>query len=318
MRLIHFLSVLLAALVLAACGGASASRAPTALQEVQPAMPMATAAPGAPAALESAAGGATSDMANQSAPENAQDPGQRLVIKNAYVSLQVESVSDAEASIRARADQLGGYVVSVQTSGSDQYQASTIVFRVPADRFEEALTGVEGLAHKVLSRTVSGDDVTEEFVDLESRLRNLEATRDRLLDLLNKATRVEDALQVNQALTDVQGQIEQITGRMKYLRQSAAFSSISAELQPVPPPPTIIEEDQWQPMRVAAESLRGLVEFGQGLLNLAIVLLVWIPVWLPLLLLARWGWIRMSRSRKAAPAGAPPVPPPPTGPSAAA
>lgn len=297
MRHLRLLPILAAALLLAACGGGAASSGAP-----MPAA-MATAAPAAP----QAAGGA--DMERQSSASieeappgvdtaNQQQPAsQRLVIKNASVSIQVEDVAGAEARVRARAEQLGGYVVSVQTSGSDAYLSSVITFRVPAERFEEALSGVEGLARKVLSRSVSGDDVTEEFVDLESRLRNLEATRDRLLDLLAKATRVEDALQVNQALTDVQGEIEQIQGRMKYLRQSAAFSTISADLQPVPPPPTLIEPDGWQPLRVAQEALVGLIGFGQGLASLGIVLLVWSPVWLPLLLAARWGLRRLGVGR---------------------
>lgn len=295
MRHVRLIPILALALLLAACGGAAVStQAP-----MEP-----EAAPMAPGAAGGASAERQSDAALEEAPAGVdassqqQPASQRLVIKNASVSLQVENVADAEARVRARAEQLGGYVVSVQTSGSDAYLSSVITFRVPADRFEEALTGVEGLARKVLSRSVSGDDVTEEFVDLEARLRNLEATRDRLLDLLAKATRVEDALQVNQALSDVQGEIEQIQGRMKYLRESAAFSTISADLQPVPPPPTIIEPDGWQPLRVAQEALAGLVEFGQGLASLAIVLLVWSPVWLTLLLAGRWGLRRLGLGKR--------------------
>ncbi len=294
MQQLRLFPILALIILLAACGGAQSAAMPTSA-------PAAAEAPAAPAtdaergaALEEAPGGAAGGTASQ--PQ--QPAAQRLVIKNANLSLLVEDVAGAEARVRARANELGGYVVSVQTSGSDEYLSSVITFRVPADRFEEALAGVEGLARKVLSRGVSGDDVTEEFVDLESQLRNLDATRTRLLDLMTRATRVEDALQVNQALTDVQGQIEQIQGRMKYLRTSAAFSTITADLQPVPPPPSIIDSEGWQPLRVAQEALAGLVDFGQGLVSVAIVFLVWSPVWLPLLLLARWGWRRGTSARK--------------------
>lgn len=302
-------AALAAALILAACGGASSSPAPTS----PPMVENAGAAPGGapfPAAEAAIEGRDAAQSAGAATNAQAQPPaGQRLVIKNASVSIEVESVAAAEAQLRARAEQLGGYVVSVQTRGRDEYMASVVTFRVPAEHFEDALSGVEGLARKVLSRTVSGEDVTEEYVDLESRLRNLEATRDRLLDLLDQASRVEDALQVNQALTEVQGEIEIIQGRMKYLTQSAAFSTITADLQPVPPPPVIYEEDSWQPLRVAQEALAGLIEFGQGLANLAIVLLVWTPVWLPLLILARWGWRRLRRGRAPRVPPAPPAPP---------
>jgi hypothetical protein len=295
MRTLKILTVaLLITIFLAACASQSA-RAPSLPLEKDAAV--APVAPGGPAALE---GGTTasSDARQQNA---AQPAAQRMVVKTAQVTLQVAKVPEAEASIRARAEQLGGYVVSVQTSGSGDDQTSTITFRVPADKFTAALADVEGLASKVLSRNLGGEDVTEEFVDLESRLRNLEATRDRLLDLLNKSTTVEDALQVNSALTDVQGQIEQIQGRMKYLKESAAMATISATIQPVPPLPAIIPEQGWQPLLIAREALGGLVGFGQGLLGLLIVLLIWTPVWLPLLLLARWGWRKATRRGNKAP-----------------
>jgi hypothetical protein len=300
MQPIRLLLLLATALALAACGAQTAGSPAPAIEA--PAAAPQEGAPGGGASLEE--GRSDDAVSNSADPAQAQQPaGQRLVIKNATVTIQVESVTDAEASLRQRAEQLGGYVVSVQTYGSDADMTTTVTFRVPADRFEEALSGVEGLARKVLSRSVSGDDVTEEFVDLESRLRNLEATRTRLLDLLDRATRVEDALQVNQALTDVQGEIEQIQGRMKYLRDSAAFSTITADIRPVPAAPSIIEPDSWQPLRVAQEALAGLVDFGQALLSLGIVILVWTPVWLPLLLLARWAWRRGSRAvRKGPPA----------------
>ncbi|EFO80883.1 hypothetical protein OSCT_1252 [Oscillochloris trichoides DG-6] len=295
MRTLKLLTLaLLATLLLTACGGAQSAEAP---------LPMATAAadtmsntggvaPGAPAALESYA---EKDEEARQQPASDQPASQRMVIKTAYLSIEVPKVSDAEASIRARAEQLGGYVVSVQTSGSGDYQTASITIRVPSAQYSTAISDVEGLATKVLSRNLGGEDVTEEFVDLESRLRNLEATRTRLLDLLNQATDVEDAIQVNAALTDVQGQIEVIQGRMKYLKDSVAMATISVDLRPVPPQPTIVPEDGWQPLRVARQALGDLVSFGQGLLELGIVLLIWTPVWLPLLLLIRWGWRKLRR-----------------------
>jgi hypothetical protein len=237
-------------------------------------------------------------------------PADRLIIKNGYLTVQVEQVDAAEAALRARAEQLGGYVVSVNTYGYDENKSSTLTVRVPADQFEAMLSDVEGLAREVISRNVSGDDVTQEYVDLESQLRNEEATRDRLLELLERATRVEDALQVNQALGEVQGRIEIIQGRMKYLSQSAAMSTLTIELQPVPPLPTVIEDDAWQPFRTALSALSELVVFFQALADVLIVIAVWIPIWLPIVLLLRWLVRRAARHR-------PPTPPtPPTPPAA--
>lgn len=293
---------IVAAMVLVSCGTAAVPANSPAQPEFM-AIPTAAPAAGAPALERGSGSSAESDQQLPPASD-------RLVIKNASVTLEVVNVADAEAAIRQKAEQLGGFVVSVETRGAGDSMWSTVTFRVPAARFEEALSGVEGLAKKVLSRSVSGEDVTEEYVDLESQLRNLEATRARLLDLLARAEKVEDALQVNQALTDIQGQIERIKGRMQYLKQSAAMSTITAELRPVPPPPAIIEEDAWQPVRVAREALRGLIEFGQGLVDLAIVLAIWTPVWLPIVLFLRWIWRKITRSGKKPQEPVPPAAPP--------
>ena len=286
----------LGVLLLAACGAASAPENISAGAAPEMAAPMPAEAPamdrtsGEALPLESGA------VAN---PAPGTSDGTRLIIRTANLSLEVESSSAAEASIRASAAANQGYVVSVETSGATGYEYTIITIRVPADRFDTVLGGVEGLASRVLSRSISGQDVTEEFVDLESRLRNLEATRTRLLDLLERANRVEDALNVNNALTDVQGQIEVITGRMQYLRQSAAMSTITAQLQPVRSEPAI-EVAGWRPLEVAADALRELVALVQWLINLLIVFVIFTPVWLPPVLLIRWWW-RRRRNRTAAP-----------------
>lgn len=300
---LKFLPILALALVLSACGGGlAATESTSAGSPALPQAPQSAPASDASYAFDSAGGAAAGE---QAANQPGQQQADRLVIKNAHLSLQVESVRDAEAAIRARASELQGFVVQVQTNGTDEDMTSQITIRVPADRFDEALTGVQGIAQKVLSRNISGDDVTEQFVDLESRLRNLEATRDRLVTFLDKATRVEDALAVNTSLSEIQGQIEEIKGRMQYLRQSAAMSTITVGLSPVPSAQPIVEQDGWQPIAVARDALRGLVEFGQILASIAIVVGVWAPVWLPLLALALW--FRRRLRRGAAPAA--PTPP---------
>jgi hypothetical protein len=292
MKLTRIIPTLALSLALVACGGSSTASAP--ISDQRAAIEAAPAAPG-----QSSGGGATA-LEQGNAPANAPAPGaqqdlQRLVIKTADLSLQVDSARDAETALRTLVGQLGGYVVKVETSGTDESMSSHVIFRVPADRFDQALSGVQGLAKKVLARTVGGDDVTEEFVDLESRLKNLEATRDRLQSFLDKAETVDDALKVNQSLSDLQGQIEQLKGRKKFLEQSASLSTISVTLSPLPAIVPIVGEAGWQPLGVARDALRGLVSFGQGLATLVIVALVWAPVWLPIALFGLWLSRRLRR-----------------------
>ncbi len=281
------------ALALSACGGSPAF-APVTMPAPASA-PREAEAPAGNSLDGSATGGGGAAAPAAGAPAQAQQ-FERLVIKTADISLQVESVREAETAVRAKVQALGGYVVKAENSGSDQDMTARITFRVPAQRFDEALAGVQGLAKKVLARTVSGDDVTEEFVDLQSRLRNLEATRDRLLTFLQKAATVEEALKVNESLSQVQGEVEQVRGRIEYLKQSAALSTVTVALAPVPAIAPIVEEGGWQPLAVARGALRELVELGQGLANVAIVLLVWTPIWLPFVALIWWlrrrFWVR--------------------------
>ena len=170
--------------------------------------------------------------------------------------------------------------------------------RVPAEKFDEAVKDFKGLAEKVLTERVTGEDVTDQYVDLDSQLKNLEAARARIVELFQKATHAGEALEVNRALTEVQGQIEQISGRMKYLRQSAALSSIAVTLTQESAVP-MVEEGGWKPLRVAKMALHALLSFGIFLGNLAVVLVVFSPVWGTIWWLLR-GWKRRRAARKAA------------------
>lgn len=296
MNVPRILTILMFALIMSACGAASTAS----VNRDSSAYSTGGAGEVAPPALEAGAPASDSQAAGDNTLPNQQEFS-RLVIKNADMSLQVENVRDAESNLRALIGKLGGYIAKVETNGTDENMTVRVSFRIPANRFDEALSGVQGLAKKLLSRTISGDDVTEEFVDLESRLRNLEATRDRLQTFLDKATKVEDALSVNASLSEIQGQIEQTRGRMQFLKQSAALSTVSVYLTPVPTTP-IIEEDSWQPLLVARRALRDLIALGQEVANMLIVLLVWIPVWVPLVLFGFWIWRRLTgRQRSKSP-----------------
>ncbi|GAB4111734.1 MAG: DUF4349 domain-containing protein [Roseiflexaceae bacterium] len=312
MKTFHSLLILfalLAALLLNACAGApDQTFAP--VSAGLPASPPQAAPPASGGSVafdaEEAAKASESTVANpQANPASQPSDVQRLVIKTAQLTLEVEDVTAAEAAIRSKVAELQGYIVSSQTSGSTPDLYVQITFRVPSAQFETALSGVQGIAKRVLNRSLGGEDVTEEFVDLESRMRNLEATSERLLALLEKSESVEEALAVNQALTQVQGEIELIQGRMKYLQQSAAMSTITVALQPVPRTP-IIADEGWDPLQAGRRALSSLIEFGQGLVELAIVLLIWSPVWVPTLLFVRWIWRKLFGKRKPASEPAPP------------
>jgi hypothetical protein len=158
-------------------------------------------------------------------------PAERMVIYSAYMSLVVEDVSASIARIGSLATSFGGYVVNSNVSGEQDRLYASISFRVDATRFNEALQALRDLAADVRSESTSGDDVTEEYVDLEARLRNLEASEAQLLELMKQAGTVEEILKVQQVLVDTREEIEQTKGRMQYLEESSALAYINVSLE---------------------------------------------------------------------------------------
>jgi hypothetical protein len=300
---------LLMLLLLAACGGAgSGSTGNTATYpasagesggDTAGAPAASPAASSAPQAREdSAAGGGTTGSPSDDrlvAARNAQGQFNRLVIRTGTVSAIVENVDTAESQIRQIAESRGGYVLGSQVNGDDEQRRASISFKVPATRFDEAMAELTKLALEVESQDVQGQDVTDEFVDLESRLRNLRAVEARLIDFLQQAQKVEEALQVNQQLSEIQGQIEQAEGRITYLKESAAYSTINVSLrgQPV----VVVSPDKsWSPGATARNAANGVLAFAQVVADILIVFAVWFPIWLPGLILGLWLWRRSRRA----------------------
>jgi len=209
---------------------------------------------------------------------------ERIVIKNADLSIVVEDPITSLDVISQMAEDMGGFMVSSNTyktttrSGVEVPNAS-ITVRVPAEKLEEALVRVKDLVEDpevdILSENVSGQDVTSEVTDLESRLRNLQAAESQLLEIMDNADTTEDVINIFRELTSIREEIEVLQGQIKYYRESASLSAISVYLQAKEAlePITIAG---WQPGLQAQKALQALVEGGQGLVNLLIWLVIFV------------------------------------------
>ena len=233
---------------------------------------------------------------------------ERLVIRNANLVIVVEDPSASASAINQLAEQMGGYVVSLNVyqstygDGLNATYASTTI-RVPAERLNEALDKIKEGTVEVRSENISGQDVTQEYTDLESQLRNLEAAEEDLREIMGSLTKAEDVLRVYENLRQVRQEIEIIKGRMQYFEQSARLSAISIELLPdvVSQP---LQIGRWQPEGTAKEALQALIKALQFLANATIWIVIYV---LPVLLLLsipfwviRWIIIRR-RVRKVTP-----------------
>lgn len=203
---------------------------------------------------------------------------ERMIIRNGELSLIVRSVVDTRDEIARLAVRLQGYVVSSWVSGEKEEMRGQISLRVPDDRFEEALAQLRKLAVRVESESTSSRDVTEEYVDLEARLKNAQATESQYVAILNKATTVEDILRVYDSLSRVRREIEQIKGRMKYLERTSSMSLIGVSLRPVTTTAPLVPVG-WHVLEVLKSAIRGVVTLGQWLVTLVIWLIMLAPIW---------------------------------------
>ena len=160
---------------------------------------------------------------------------------------------------------------------------------VPGERFEATLSRLRSQGIKVLSENASGQDVSAEYVDLSSRLGNLEATAARIREFLGQAKDAEQALLVNTKLTEVEAELEQIKGRMTYLKDRSAYSTMTINLEPQRPTPTptpTATPAAWLPERTFTEATGALSGVLHGLGDVAIWLIAFVaPLMIPVALL---------------------------------
>lgn len=232
---------------------------------------------------------------------------ERIVIKNGQLEIIVEKPEESLDRISKLAEEFGGYVVNANLYQSylengQEVPRASITIRVLAEKMDEAIARIEAESDRLpQSKTIDSQDVTSEYTDLESRLRNLEAAEAQLVEILEDANRTEDVLAVYNQLTQVREQIEVIKGQMKYYEESARLSSISVELianQAVQP----ITSGGWEPVGVIKDAIQALINGLQVVFNIAaylilVILPILLIIVLPIYLIVR-GVIAWRRRRK--------------------
>lgn len=169
---------------------------------------------------------------NKSDSSELKETSSRKVIYNAELELRVRNYTEIQEKLEAKAVSYGGYIVQSQTSRFENEQLSgTMVFRIPQKNFQAFLHDTEGIAEAVTNRNVSGQDVTEEFVDLESRLRSKKTVEARLLTFMEEAEKTEDLLKISADLAGIQEEIEQLEGRKKYLQNQTDYSTVTVSMK---------------------------------------------------------------------------------------
>ena len=275
--------LVLSVFALSACASVAATQAPAA-----------DYAGGAPAPEESARQSLNYDTANTG---SSITTNERIVIKNANLSIVVVDPGEAMTSITRMAEGMGGFVVNsnlykAYTNDGIEVPAAYLTVRVPSGQLDAALTQIKALVEDaktdILSENVSGQDVTMEYTDLQSRLRNLEAAEEQLTSFMDKATKIEEVMQVYNQLNQVRSDIEVLKGQIKYYDKSARLSAITVNLtakESIKP----VEIAGWKPVGIARDAVQALIDtlkvigtilIWVVILVLPVALIIGLPTWL--------------------------------------
>ncbi len=205
------------------------------------------------------------------------------IVRTGTIELQVKDVPTALATARDGIRAMGGYIGASNTYNEDDRPVASITYRVPVDRWEDALDllrGLNGQTTKVVAEQTQAVEVTGAVVDLEARIKNLQASEAALQDIAAKAVRVTDVLEVQNQLTQVRGEIESLTAQLKDLEDRADYATLSATFQ-VPIVAVEVARQDWDPKTVVDEASASLIEVLQALTSAGIWFAI---VWLPILL----------------------------------
>ena len=242
----RLLTTLLLSLALAAAAGcAAASRqeaAPSGSSTSTTAAPQAAAGGGGEVDMKTVSLEQTADPAAPTPQQGeAPAPAARRIIRNATLTLEVEQPAKAMQRVSSIAEARGGFVVTSDSvkhtgaNGAAPYEVVTVELRVPAAQFDAALADIRAAGGSVTAQKITGKDVTEEYIDLEARLRTQRALEAQLLEIMKRADAVEDAISVQRELTNVRTEIERVEGRRRFLENQASLSTITVTLQPPAP-----------------------------------------------------------------------------------
>lgn len=231
----------------------------------------------------------------------------RKIIRNADITIEVPSTTDAQHQITSIAEAHGGFVVTSEAKQRESLERSQrtfdvkLVVRVPLDQFRGAFDEIKNLASNTPEENVSSQDVTEEFIDLEARIKTQKALELQFLEIMRQAKKVEDALEVQRQIAEVRTEIEKLEGRKRFLENRSSLSTITVNIQTPKPVITVTSTGFGHSLREAVSDSIALA--SDMLLFFARFVILMVPVFvfvlLPLGLIVRYLMRRAKRIRLA-------------------
>jgi hypothetical protein len=231
---------------------------------------------------------------------------ERKIIRDADLTMEVPSTTETQRRVTSIAEAHGGFVVTSEAKQRETSEPAKrtldikLVVRVPANQFGTALNEIEGLATNLTQRNVTGQDVTEEFIDLEARLKTQKALEAQFLEIMRQANKVTDALEVQRQIADVRTEIEKLEGRRRFLESRTSLSTITINIQS--PTPIVVSTSGFG--RSVREAVSESIDVASGIVLFMVrFVIVMAPIFalliLPAGLVARFFIRRAKRFRLA-------------------
>jgi hypothetical protein len=227
-----------------------------------------------------------------------------MVIRTGNLTITVADVEATVASIRDIASGTESFVANSQTQYVSDRMTATLTLQIPARSYDSVVQQIRKLAQKVDVENTSSQDVTEEFVDLQSQLNNLKATEQTMIRLLDRATSMNDILAIQRELTNVRGQIERAQGRVNYLQRRSDYSTLAIRVQPVGSATDPFASSSWQPLRTISRAWQASLQTIAAVADVALTLVVFLWWLIPVVALVVWLWRRRRRAPRPVPATA--------------
>ena len=161
----------------------------------------------------------------------------RKIIRNAELYLEIRDPAEGQRKITSIAESLGGFVVTSESKQSDTQDPTkkelevNLVVRIPALQYNSALEQIRAVGNRVIQEKTTGQDVTEDFIDLEARIKTQKALELQFLEIMKQANKVGDALEIQRQIADVRTEIEKLEGRKRFLENRASLSTITVSLR---------------------------------------------------------------------------------------
>jgi Domain of unknown function (DUF4349) len=255
------------------------------------------------AKMDQSADARTSPGSSQVNREKQSLKDQRQVIYNADMRITIDQLQRAMDSVRNMVEDQGGYIIESNTSSGEKgYEGGMMVVRVPMNGFRPFLDELRSLSKGTPHENVRGEDVTEEYVDLSSRLKAKQQVKNRLESFIADAQRTEDLLKISADLAKVQEEIEQIEGRLKYLKNQSDYSTVTIQFEVKNLKAEKLQTEELNTWKKTKMLFMKTVNFLVSAVSFLVVgLLGLAPVWLIVIGVLYWMWRKRKKEQKKKP-----------------